>query len=313
VASEIREDPRLVTSEIRANPRLVPFEIRVDPRLVPFENRVDPRLATSEIRADPRRVPFEIRVDPRRVPFEIRVDPRLVPFENRVDPRLVPSEIRVDPRLVPFENRADPRLVTSEIRADPRLGAAAGFTAVELLLGLAVVAVLAGIGIPLATAGLDEIRTAAAARYLAGRIVETRLDALRRSARVGLRFEPAGQSYVIATYADGNQNGIRTAEIADGTDPLLSRGERLDHHFAGVRFALAAGVPDLDGLRQAVESDGVRLGATRILTLSPDGTATSGTLYVRGARGQYAVRVLGATARTRTFRYHAGAGEWIVR
>ncbi len=33
--------------------------------------------------------------------------------------------------------------------------------------------------------------------------------------------------------------------------------------------------------------------SSRILTLSPDGTATPGTLYVHGSRSQYAVRVLG--------------------
>ncbi len=33
--------------------------------------------------------------------------------------------------------------------------------------------------------------------------------------------------------------------------------------------------------------------------MSADGTATSGTLYVRGRKGQYAVRVLGVTGRTR--------------
>jgi hypothetical protein len=191
--------------------------------------------------------------------------------------------------------------------------AGAGFTAVELLLALALVATLAGIAVPLTTTAMDDVRTTAAVRYIAGRIVDARVDALRRSTRVALRFESTGPSYVIATYADGNQNGVRTAEIADGTDPLLSRGEPLEHHFAGVRFALAAGVPDLDGVRQGNESDGVRVGAARILTLSPDGTATPGTLYVRGARGQCAVRVLGATGRTRIFKYHAGAGEWMVK
>ena len=37
--------------------------------------------------------------------------------------------------------------------------------------------------------------------------------------------------------------------------------------------------------------------------MSADGTATSGTLYVRGRRVQYAVRVLGVTGRTRMLQY----------
>jgi hypothetical protein len=50
-------------------------------------------------------------------------------------------------------------------------------------------------------------------------------------------------------------------------------------------------VADVDGDRSTT-TDGVRIGSTRILTLGPDGTATSGTLYVRGRRGQFAVRIL---------------------
>jgi hypothetical protein len=45
--------------------------------------------------------------------------------------------------------------------------------------------------------------------------------------------------------------------------------------------------------------------------VSPDGTATSGTLYVQGSRAQYAVRVLGATGRTRVLKYERGSGAWV--
>lgn len=169
------------------------------------------------------------------------------------------------------------------------------------------------IALPNTSSALDDMRTAAAARYLASRIARARMEALQRSACVGLRFETAGDDYSFATYLDGNRNGLRTLDIANGRDSVLLAAERLADRFADVRFGLAAGIPDLDGVRGAEEAEGVRIGSPRILTLSPDGTATSGTLYIRGRRGQYAVRVLGATARTRVFRYHTGAGEWIVR
>jgi hypothetical protein len=157
------------------------------------------------------------------------------------------------------------------------------------------------------------MRTAMAARYVAGRLMMTRLEALQRSTCVALRFEPAGGDYIFAAYVDGNRNGVRTADIANGTDAALNVGERLAHQFPDVQFRLAAGVPDLEGVRAPNDSDGVRIGSAQILTLSPDGTATSGTLYIRGRKGQYAVRVLGATARTRVFQYHAGAAAWIAR
>jgi hypothetical protein len=182
-------------------------------------------------------------------------------------------------------------------------------------MSVAVVATLAGMAIPLATSALDDIRVAAAARYLAGRIVGARLEAVQRSTRVALRFEAADGDYTFGVYADGNGNGVRTAEVASGIDPALSPRNRLADRFAGVQFGLAAGVPDLDGVSVTADSDGVRIGTARILTMGPDGTATAGTLYVRGRgrRAQYAIRVLGATARTRTLQYHWGAREWIAR
>jgi hypothetical protein len=80
-----------------------------------------------------------------------------------------------------------------------------------------------------------------------------------------------------------------------------------------VRFGLRAHVPDLDGIRASADGDGVRIGTSRILSMGPDGTATAGTLYLRGRRGQYAVRVLGATGRTRVLRYEAGTDTWVTR
>jgi hypothetical protein len=71
-------------------------------------------------------------------------------------------------------------------------------------------------------------------------------------------------------------------------------------------------VPDANG-ESGTGQDGVRIGSARILTMSVDGTATSGTLYVRGRRSQYAVRVLGVTGRTRMLQYHAGDRTWINR
>jgi hypothetical protein len=203
--------------------------------------------------------------------------------------------------------------VSSPAALVDRAAAGAGFSVVELLLVLAIIATLAGVGIPLTTSALDEMRVAMAARYVAGRIVGARLDALQRSAALGLRFESGEADYTFSTCADGNGNGVRTAEIVSGMDPQVTPLESLAQRFADVRFGLAAGVPDLDGGRQAGDGDGVRIGSPRILTLSPDGTATSGTLYIRGRRGQYAIRILGATARVRLFQYRTGAGEWIAR
>ena len=178
---------------------------------------------------------------------------------------------------------------------------------------MAVAGTLAAVAVPWTTTVLDELRTAMAARYLAGRIGDARLDAVQRSTRVALRFEEQAGELGFALYLDGNGNGIRTTEIASGVDPLLTARQRLREQFPGVAFGLDTGVPDLDGDAQDADTDGVAVGPARLLTLGPDGTATSGTLYVRGKRARFAVRVLGATARVRIFKYHAAARVWRVQ
>ena len=122
-------------------------------------------------------------------------------------------------------------------------------------------------------------------------------------------FEPVGADWRIGEYADGNGNGVRASDIASGADAEVARPEFLSGLFPGVGLGLHSGVPDVDG-SQSSGADGLRIGSSGILTLGPDGTATSGTLYVRGRRGQYAVRILGITGRTRVLRFHAGTGQW---
>jgi len=187
-----------------------------------------------------------------------------------------------------------------------------GFTLTELLMAVALISTLAGIALPMTNDVVDELRTAAAARYLAGQIRNGRMEAIKRSSVVALRFEAASPDYTFASYIDGNHNGVRTADIGRGVDRALTSPQRLRDHFAGVHFSLAAAIPDVDGNRGG-GTDGIRIGSARILSTSPDGTATSGTLYVRGRRAQYAVRVLGATGRTRVLKYDTGGRSWISR
>jgi len=188
--------------------------------------------------------------------------------------------------------------------------AARGFTLTELLFAMALSIVLLGLAIPVGGDALDDMRTRAAARYLAGRIANSRLGAINRSRAIGLRFLAGTPDYQFGAYVDGNGNGVRTTDILGGTDFPLELSRQLGTDFRGVRFGLTIGIPDVDGVGNT-NADGVRIGTARILTMSPDGTATSGTLYVQGSRAQYAVRVLGATGRTRVLKYEPGSRSWV--
>jgi type II secretory pathway pseudopilin PulG len=187
-----------------------------------------------------------------------------------------------------------------------------GYTLIELLFLVSVVATVTAVAIPATRDAIDELRTAIAARSISARLMYARIDAVRRSAAVALRFEPAGDDYRVTTVLDGNDNGVRTADIQSGIDVPLTMAGRLRDQFPGIQFGVLPGVPDADG-NPTTDADGVRIGTARILTMSPDGTATAGTLYLHGRRSQFAVRVLGATGRVRVLQFHHGTRTWRTR
>jgi type II secretory pathway pseudopilin PulG len=186
-----------------------------------------------------------------------------------------------------------------------------GFTVIETLFVVALAVTLVGIAVPATLGGLEEARTRNAARYLAARIRLARAMAAARSKTVGLRFERLDE-YAFGVYADGDRDGIRSADIEHGIDRLVAPVERVSSSFPGVRFGFLAGVPPIG--EDASGEDPVRTGSSDILTLTPEGTATSATLYLCGrARSQYAVRVLGTTGRTRVFQFNRASLTWIEK
>jgi glutamate synthase domain-containing protein 3 len=66
------------------------------------------------------------------------------------------------------------------------------------------------------------------------------------------------------------------------------------------------------GLASDDAGDPVRIGGSSLLSFTPLSTATSGTIYIRGRdASRFAVRVLGATGRTRVLQFAARAGDWV--
>jgi prepilin-type N-terminal cleavage/methylation domain-containing protein len=196
----------------------------------------------------------------------------------------------------------------------PRPGASpghGGYSLVELMLVLGVAATVAAIAIPQSRWALDEARTLGAVRYLTSRIHQARMEAVTRSHSAGLRFIPSGDSFSYAVYADGNRNGLRAADIADGIDAWLDPPERLSDLFAGVDFGAVPGLPSVDPSAPPPGDDPIRLGAGNMLTFSAIGTATAGSLYVRGPRSaQYVIRIFGETGRTRALKFDARSRSW---
>ena len=188
-----------------------------------------------------------------------------------------------------------------------------GYSLLEVLMAMTIMVIVGGAAIPLTHSNVDRSRAAAAARYVAGRMAMARFEAVRRSAHVAIRFVERADGYWLQAFADGNRNGVLSGDISGGVDAPITIDERLDYHFSGVRFGIQANVTGIDpGPFNA--ADPIQIGSSALLSFNPNGSSTSGTVFLHGLRGnQFAVRVLGATGRTRILEFNFGTGAWLTR
>lgn len=189
-----------------------------------------------------------------------------------------------------------------------------GYSMIELTFVAGLVITLTAMAVPVGAGALDEIHASAAARYLMTRFRLARLEAVKHSTAVGFRFQSRDGQYDFGLYADGNGDGLRARDIGRGVDPPIGSTERLADRFRGVDFGFLPGVPAVDEPEGRGGADPIRLGTSDILSFSPVGSASSGTVYFRGrGQQQYAIRILGVTGRVRLWRYDLTTRTWTAR
>jgi hypothetical protein len=192
-----------------------------------------------------------------------------------------------------------------------RVHAASGYSIAELAVTVGVVATVAAIAVPAVEAGLDEARTAGAARYLSARLADARMEAIQRSTEVAMRFNITSRGYTYAVYADGNHNGVLARDVQDEVDHRIGGEESLANYFRNVEFGTLPGLPAIDAGGTPPGNDPVRCGASNSLSFGPLGTSSSGTVYLLGrSRSQYAVRVFGGSAKIRVYRFDWRSNRW---
>jgi type II secretory pathway pseudopilin PulG len=181
----------------------------------------------------------------------------------------------------------------------------------ELMFVIALSATLTGMAVPQVLAGVDRARARGAARYVAARIYLARSIAVSQRTHVGIRFEPAGAGYQFTVYADGNGNGIRTADVRNRTDRPIAGPERLADQFKDVEFGVLEDLPAVDGSSTPPGDDPIKFGASSILSFSPIGSCSSGSVYIVGhGRQQFVVRVFGDTGPILVLRFEPRTGKW---
>jgi len=110
----------------------------------------------------------------------------------------------------------------------------AGYTLIEALFVCALIAVVTAIAVPVSLAGLNRSRGWAGTRFVAARLVRARAQAVARGAAVALRLDGTGALATLSSFFDANRNGVLTADIEAGTDPVLDDPVPLSSLFPGV-------------------------------------------------------------------------------
>ena len=174
----------------------------------------------------------------------------------------------------------------------------------ELLVAVSLAMVMVAAAIPKAQSMVHESRLRGAAFYLRGLMRQVRARAAAHGCYMGVVFDEVDGDPVFSIHADGNANGIRRVDVDSGADPMLREPYRLSQTFPGVRYgSLPAGAkePFMRGLQ---------IGRSHIISFSPLGSSTTGTLYLSNDYGLvYAVVIFGSTGRVRVARYRGG-GKW---
>jgi prepilin-type N-terminal cleavage/methylation domain-containing protein len=192
-------------------------------------------------------------------------------------------------------------------------GATAGVSLLELLVVLALLGILVQAGATSLVRWRGRQELEAAVRG-AGLALQRACALAVASGRIhGLWFEqaagdPGGLGWRLV--ADGDGDGILSADLAAGIDVPLEPTQRLSSLHPGVVAGLPAGVPTLHG--GAAGSGGVAFGSSSVVSCSPGGGARSGTLYLASREGgAAALRVYGPTGRISRWWWDRQLGDWV--
>ena len=190
---------------------------------------------------------------------------------------------------------------------DPR-----GYTLIETVVTASLCTVMGAMALPMIGRTLDRERTIIGAQFLAGQLQRARLESLRRARSVAVRLELVGGRASVQLFVDGDGDGVLQRDVDLGVDPSLTALEFLDDRSRDVSLRINQPVTDAGGSGELSPGDDpLRIGATALLSFSPLGGATAGTLYVAARRGpQMAIRVFGGTGRVRILTFDAQARQW---
>lgn len=191
-----------------------------------------------------------------------------------------------------------------------------GFHLVEALVVVAVLGALLALSVPGLVTMSRRLRVEMAAHELSALLRQARSRAIREGSNVGLKFLFGGRGEVVyGLYRDGDGDGVRSRDIADGIDPPLGPVRELRHLGAHVRFGFPADVTPRDPAdpRRRLDrlDDPIRLNRSDMASFGPLGTSTPGSLYLTDGLTHLAVvRLFGRTGKVKVMLYDVETETW---
>jgi len=196
--------------------------------------------------------------------------------------------------------------LSSRNPADPN--GSAGASLVEVAIVMAIIFSVLGVGLPTLINGADARRTRDAAGFLAGQFRLARQRAVLTGRHVAIVFDEVAGEVAWRVCEDHDRDGVARDDIVSGVDRCKQLAQPLSSRYPQTAVGYVPGVPSPDG---EIDPSPLRFGLARMAVFTPTGTASAGTVAVRGpGANQFAVRVSGVTGRTRILRFDPGSLGW---
>jgi type II secretory pathway pseudopilin PulG len=191
-----------------------------------------------------------------------------------------------------------------------------GFQLVELVAAAAVAALALLVAAPPLTRAAARLELRLAAGEVTGSLRQARAYAIRHATHVGLKFRTAPDGTVYwALYRDGDNDGVRTADLEAGIDPQVAPWRAFAHFGRSVRFGFPPGQAPTDPSdpRRRLErlDDPIRFNRSDIASFSPLHGSTPGSIYLTdGVRHLVCVRVDHRSGRPRILTWSPEERRW---
>ena len=187
-----------------------------------------------------------------------------------------------------------------------------GVALIDVLVATGLALVMTAIAVPVIGGTLDREHVITGTQYLAAQVQRARLESLKRATSVAVRLEVLDGRTAVQLFVDGNGSGVLERDIDERIDPALTGLEWLDDHARDVSLRINQPIQDVTGtVALNPGDDPLRIGGTALVSFSPLGSSTSGTLYLSGRRGpQMAIRIYGGTGRVRVLTFDRAAQQW---